>query len=56
MIEFVPNGNFFARSTASDETFDDINLTDRDWAGYDESGVRIIFKVVIIIGCISRSL
>ncbi|CDW71123.1 UNKNOWN [Stylonychia lemnae] len=38
ILEFVPNGHFHAQSTASEETFDDIVLTDKDWAGYDETG------------------
>eukprot|EP00347_Sterkiella_histriomuscorum_P007398 403349077 len=38
ILEFIPNGNFVATSTVSDEVFEDINLTDKDWAGYDEQG------------------
>jgi hypothetical protein len=52
IIEFMPYGNFYARyfqsrswiayyrSTASECEFTDIDLREKDWAGYDEEGVK----------------
>lgn len=32
---------FVCRSATSENEFTEINLTDKDWAGYDEEGVLL---------------
>ena len=36
IVSFEAGNNFVGRSTASDSELTDIDLTDKDWAGYDE--------------------
>ncbi len=36
IIEFKAGDSFVATSTASETEFTDIDLSDKDWAGYDE--------------------
>ena len=40
-MEFKAGNSFQAKSTASDTEVTDIDLSDKDWAGYDEEGVRL---------------
>lgn len=35
-MEFIPHGGFMGKCTANDNEITDIDLTDKDWAGYDE--------------------
>ena len=55
LIEFKAGGNFQAKSTASDTEFTDIDLSDKDWAGYDEAGVSALrfLDSFFAIGCFS---
>ena len=38
IIDFVPKSGFYCRSTESDTEFKDVDMTDRDWAEYDDEG------------------
>ncbi len=38
--KFIPRSGWKAKSTKSDLELDDIDLTELDWAGYDEDGVK----------------
>eukprot|EP00996_Jenningsia_fusiforme_P004246 NODE_5057_length_723_cov_58.513353_g4694_i0.p2 GENE.NODE_5057_length_723_cov_58.513353_g4694_i0~~NODE_5057_length_723_cov_58.513353_g4694_i0.p2 ORF type:complete len:152 (+),score=27.33 NODE_5057_length_723_cov_58.513353_g4694_i0:82-537(+) len=38
LLEFQPHGGWQCESTVSDQTFEDIDLTEGDWAEYDERG------------------
>ena len=38
IIEFVPLGNFKGKCAVNDNEIDEIVLSDKDWAGYDEDG------------------
>ena len=38
LTSFEPGNGFHAESTASSKEFDDIDLSDKDWAGYDDDG------------------
>ena len=41
LVEFKAGDGFLATSTASESELADIDLSDKDWAGYDEQGVSI---------------
>jgi|UniRef100_A0A7S4LER7 hypothetical protein len=38
LVKFLPRSGWEASSTKSDTSFDDIDLTEGDWADYDERG------------------
>ena len=38
LVQFVPKGGFHCKSTNSDTEFKDIDMSELDWAEYDEEG------------------
>ena len=42
IVEFVPLGNFKAKCSQNDNEIEDIVLSDKDWAGYDEDSDSVL--------------